>query len=92
MIVRILSDGQYWLDSDYLDRLNEIDNELVSIVASGTDDQFLHRFHQMIALVREHGREIPEDELAVSDLILPDPASHLEDIKRLFAGDGMIPG
>lgn len=88
MIVRILSEGQYQLDSAYLDRLNEIDNRLVSVVANGTDEEFSTLFEQMLALVREHGQPIPAEELATSDVVLPDPNSHIDDIKPLFVGEG----
>jgi len=92
MIVRILSEGQYQLDSAYLDRLNEIDNRLVSVVANGTDEEFSTLFEQMLALVREHGQPIPAEELATSDVVLPDPNSHIDDIKPLFVGEGLVPG
>lgn len=92
MIVRILSEGQYRLDSTYLDRLNEIDNRLVSVVADGSDEEFRTLFEQMLALVREHGQAVPAEELVTSDVVLPDPNSHIDDIKPLFVGEGLVPG
>ncbi len=92
MIVRILGEGQYKLDSGYLDRLNEIDNDLVSLLAEGTDEAFRPLFHEMLQLVRERGRPLPVEELVTSDVVLPDPSSHLDDIKPLFTGDGLVPG
>lgn len=92
MIVRILAEGQYRIDSSYLDRLNEIDNRLVSIVASGTDTEFRAFFNQMLALVREHGQPVPPEELITSEIVLPDPTTHLEEIKALFVGEGVVPG
>lgn len=92
MIVRILSEGQYRIDSSYLDPLNEADNRLVEVVANGSDEQFSNAFREMLDLVRDKGEPLAEDELATSDLILPDPTARLEDIKRLFIGEGIIPG
>lgn len=92
MIVRILVEGQYRIDSGYLDRLNELDNRLVSIVASGTDTEFREIFNQMLALVREHGQPVPPEELITSEIVLPDPTTHIEEIKALFVGEGVVPG
>lgn len=92
MIVRILTEGQYRIDSGYLDRLNELDNRLVSIVASGTDAEFRAIFEQMLALVREHGQPVPPEELITSEVVLPDPSAHIEEIKALFVGEGLVPG
>lgn len=92
MIVRILSEGQYRLDSAYLDRLNELDNRLVSIVGDGSDDQFLQLFDEMLTMVRDKGQPVPLQELVTSDIVLPDPASHISDIKPLFVGEGVVPG
>lgn len=92
MIVRILTEGQYRIDSDYLDRLNELDNRLVSIVASGTDTEFREIFDQMLALVREHGQPVPPEELVTSEVVLPDPTMHIDEVRALFVGEGLVPG
>lgn len=94
MIVRILTEGQYRIDSGYLDRLNELDNRLVSIVASGTgtDTEFRAIFDQMLALVREHGQPVPPEELVTSEVVLPDPTMHIDEIRALFVGEGLVPG
>ncbi len=92
MIVRILTEGQYRIDSDYLDRLNELDNRLVSIVASGTDAEFRQIFDQMLALVREHGQPVPPEELVTSEVVLPDPTMHIDEVRALFVGEGLVPG
>ncbi len=92
MIVRILGEGQYRLDSIYLERLNDVDNQLVAQVDSGGEARFRELFEGMLAMVREHGQEVPLEELVTSDVVLPDPSSHLDEIKALFVGEGVIPG
>ncbi len=92
MIVRILGEGQYRLNSNFLDRLNELDNRLVSLVAEGSDEAFHPIFEEMLGLVRERGEPLPIEELATSEVILPDPSSRLDDIKPLFTGEGVVPG
>lgn len=92
MIVRILDEGQYRLDSAYLDRLNEIDDMLVAVIAGESGRDFEPLFQQMLQVVREHGKPVADDELVTSDVVLPSPSMHLDDIKALFTGEGVVPG
>ncbi len=91
MIVRILSEGQYRLDSSALDKLNEIDNQLVKTVASGDQQAYQTLFQQMIGLVRRQGTPVPEQELVESDVILPQSDTSFDEAKGLFVGDGLVP-
>ena len=45
----------------------------------------------MLALVRSHGRQLPEDELVPSDVILPPPDVSFEEAQAGFSGEGLIP-
>ncbi|MBI4317707.1 MAG: hypothetical protein HY675_04385 [Chloroflexi bacterium] len=92
MIVRILTEGQYRLSSGVLDKLNEIDNDLVNVVASGDQKKYEKLLSQMIDLVRKKGQPLKPDEIVESELILPSPDTTLEEAKSLFTGDGLIPG
>lgn len=92
MIVRILTEGQYRLSSAYLGKLNEIDNNLVNVVASGDEKKFEDLFSQMIELVQKKGEPLGPHELIESELVLPAPDTTLEEAKTLFTGDGLIPG
>lgn len=92
MIVRILGEGQYRLESRYLDELNALDNRLVALLSEGSDEAFAPIFDEMLRLVRERGEPVPVDELVTSEVVLPDPSSHLEDIRPLFTGEGVVPG
>ena len=92
MIVRISSEGQYNLPGSYIDRLNEIDNELVEAVEADEQAGFQTLLKRMLDLVREHGSALPVDELVESDLILPEPDLTLQEAKELFVGEGLLPG
>lgn len=92
MIVRISTEGQYRLPSAYLDKLNEVDNQLVDVVAQGDGKKFQKLFDKMLKLVREKGQPLKPDELVSSEVILPAPGTTIEDAKALFIGDGLIPG
>ena len=92
MIVRISSEGQYNLPGSFIDRLNEIDNQLVEAVEAENQALFETLLKQMLDLVREHGEPVPVDELVESDLILPEPDLTLLEAEELFVGEGLLPG
>ncbi len=92
MIVRISSEGQYNLPGSYIDRLNDIDNELVEAVEADAQAEFETLLKRMLDLVREQGSPLPVDELVESDLILPEPDLTLQEAKDLFVGEGILPG
>lgn len=91
MIVRIATEGQYRLPSAVLDKLNNLDNNIVEVVAAGDTKKFQKLFGQMISLVRKQGQPLKPDELVESQVILPPPDTTLEDAKNLFTGAGLVP-
>ncbi len=92
MIIRITTEGQYNLPGSFVDKLNEIDNQLVDAVEAADRTSFDDLLTQMLALVREHGSPLPVEELVESDLILPAPDTTLEEAQVLFVGEGLLPG
>ncbi len=92
MIVRIATEGQYRLESAYLDQLNSADNALVEAIAAGDEERFRILLQKMLDLVRQHGQPVPADEFVESDIILPPPDTTFEEARELFAGEGLIPG
>ena len=92
MIVRILTEGQYQLPEATTDRLNEIDNRIVEIVAQEDNDGFERLLKNMLDLVRDNGTPLSIDELVESDLVLPEPDITLEEAKKVFSGEGLPPG
>jgi len=91
VIVRIASDGQYEFPDDQADRLNELDNQLVTLVESGDEDQFRDVWGKMVELVRSSSTPLPEDELLPSDVILPPEDISLAEAAHEFTGEGLIP-
>ncbi|MBI2846385.1 MAG: hypothetical protein HYX82_00730 [Chloroflexi bacterium] len=92
MIVRILHEGQYRLPSSNLDRLNNIDNRLVKVVGADNEKEYSRLLNQMIELVRTKGEKLSSNELVESDVILPSEDTTLGEAKKLFSGEGLIPG
>jgi len=92
VIIRILSEGQYKLDSSLVDSLNDLDNRLVEVVGEGNEVEFRRLLTQMLDSVRERGQSLPVTELMASDLVLPEEDITLEEARQLFTGEGIIPG
>ena len=92
MIVRIATEGQYDLDDGEADRLNELDNAVVAAVEAGNEDNFHQLYGQMIELVRDRGRPVPDEELVESEVILPPADLSFGEAGQQFSGDGILPG
>ena len=91
MIVRILTEGQYNLPGAFVDRLNEIDNEIVEAVGRQDREAFRKLLDEMLDHVRKNGTEVPVEELVESDIVLPEPDITLEEAGELFTGEGVVP-
>ena len=91
MIVRILTEGQYNLPSEYLDELNTIDNQIVDLVAKNSRSEFGSMIASMLNLVREKGTPVPIDEMVESDIVLPEPDITMDEAAKLFTGEGIVP-
>ena len=92
MIVRISTEGQYELDDEHAQRLNELDNAIVDAVGAGNEDTFRELFDEMLSLVRDRGRELDGDDLRESEVILPPPDLTMNEAGEEFSGEGLIPG
>ena len=91
MIVRISGEGQYELADDLRDKLNELDNSVVASCDADDEAAFKQEFEQLLELVTSEGRELADDELVESEVILPPRDTTLEEAKRDFSGEGLIP-
>jgi hypothetical protein len=91
VIVRIAGEGQFQLPEDVAARLNELDNEAVAAVEAGDEARFHELFDQMLAMVSDGGAEVSDDELVVSQVIIPPRDLSFEEAKAEFTGDGLIP-
>lgn len=91
MIIRIATQGQFKVSDQLVDKLDVIDNRIVEVVAAGDEGNFRTLLGQMLSLVHESGEVVPTDSLVASDLILPSPDTTLDEARKLFTGDGLIP-
>lgn len=91
MIVRISTEGQYRMSSAHLDKLGEIDEEIIAAVANEKRERYQELFDQLLDIVRSNGEPLDPDELLESAIVLPPPDTTFEEAKRLFVGEGVVP-
>ncbi len=92
MIIRILNENQYVLPSIYYDDINKIDNEIVHLIAKGDKKAFKEKYAQLISIIRKNGIPLDAKTLKESDLIVPPADLTFEEAKKIFVGEGLIPG
>jgi len=92
-IVRIMGHGQFTVDSRTLKKLNEIDNALVELVSKERSDdaEFKKRLAELNDMVMKNGKPLDPREIIRSDIILPSADLSIDEAKRLFQGEGVIP-
>jgi PspA-Associated protein len=92
MIIRIMNENQYVVPSLYFDDINKLDNEIVSQIAKGDEKGFKKTYAKLIEIVRKNGVPMDVKQLKESDLIIPPADITFEEAKRIFVGEGLIPG
>lgn len=92
-VVRIMGHGQFTVDARTLRRLNDIDTALVKMVASekADDAEFKKKLAELNQITIKHGKAIEPGEIVRSDIILPSADLPVDEAKKLFIGEGVIP-
>ena len=92
-IVRIMGHGQFTVDSRTLKKLNDIDNTIVGIVSveRSDDTEFKKKLTELSHMVVENGKPLDPHEIIKSDIILPSADLSIDEAKKLFRGEGVIP-
>jgi len=92
-IVRIMGHGQFTVDSRTLKKLNDIDKAIVELVKSERSDntEFKKRLTELSNMVVENGKPLDPHEIIKSDIILPSADLSVDEAKKLFQGEGVIP-
>lgn len=94
MIMRVMGEGQFQVGDDHLNRLNQLDDELLTALESGDEGTFRTALGNLLNAVKELGTPLPDDSLEPSDLILPDVDATIEEVRGMLLseGEGVIPG
>jgi hypothetical protein len=92
-IVRIMGHGQFSVDHKILQRLNEIDDLLVQLVSADrpNDNEFKKYLIELTKIVEQNGKQLDSKQIIQSDIILPSADLSVDEAKRLFMGEGVVP-
>jgi hypothetical protein len=91
VIVRIATEDQFEVSQSDYEKINDLDNAVVEAVEAGDEERYKKAFAELIDFVHAHGTEIADDDLRESDVIIPPSDTSLEEAKRDFTGEGIIP-
>ena len=88
-----MGQGQFTVDNSTLKRLNEIDDSIVQLVSKERSDdvEFKKQLMELTDIVEAKGKPLDPKEIIQSDIILPSPDLSVDEAKRLFRGEGVIP-
>ncbi|MFE0461968.1 hypothetical protein ACFW1A_22240 [Kitasatospora sp. NPDC058965] len=94
MIMRIMGEGQFEVSEEHLNRLNQLDDELLAALNSDDEAAFRATLDNLLGAVREFAVPVADDYLGPSDSILPREGATLDEVRELLRteGDGLIPG
>jgi len=92
VIVRILGEGQLEIPDSEVASLNALDDALQKALEGDDDDAFRTALTALLDRVRSIGTPVPVDSLEASELILPAPDAHVDDVRELLGEEGLIPG
>jgi hypothetical protein len=91
MIVRLMGEGQYRVDDGLRDQLNELDGRAQSAMDAEDEAALDDMLDEMWQLVRDRGERLPDDDLSASDVIIPPSDLTLEETRKLFSDEGLVP-
>ena len=91
MIVRLMGEGQYRVPDDAVERLNQLDDDAHAAVEADDEPKLDGLLDQMWELVQSDGERLADDDLSASDGVIPPSDLTLEETKRLFSHEGLIP-
>jgi hypothetical protein len=91
VIVRLMGEGQYRVDDDVREELNELDDRAVAALEAQEEPALDDVLDDMWQLVRDRGEQLPDEDLSASDLVIPPSDLTLEETKKLFSEEGLVP-
>ena len=91
MIVRLSGEGQYRVPDEVVQQLNELDDEAQAAVDADNEPELDRRLDEMWEIVRREGELLPDDDLSPSDFVIPPSDLTLDETKKLFSQEGLIP-
>jgi hypothetical protein len=91
VIVRLMTEGRFEVDDEVAKGLNDIDEQAGAALERGDEEQLAELLRRMAEAVRTNGIRVPDEDTSASDAIVPPDDLSLDEARRLFEGDGLIP-
>ena len=91
MIVRLMGDAQYRVDDGLRDELQQLDEQALEALEREDEEAMDGYLDRMWTLVKERGELLPAEDLHPSDALIPPSDLSLEETRKLFSEDGLIP-
>jgi hypothetical protein len=91
VIVRLMGEGQFRADDDLRTQLDELDDRAQAAADADDEPELDRALDEMWQLVQSRGERLADDDLSASDVVIPPSDLTLEETKRLFSNEGLIP-
>lgn len=91
MILRVLGEGQFEVDQETVDALNELDDAVLAAVEANDEEAFKNALLNLRERVVQSGQPVADDYLGPSELILPAVDASIAEVKEMLGNDGLIP-
>jgi len=101
IIVRVSGQGQFKVNREIMDRINDIDNSIVSLLENADTDvdansikvkqkELNEKINEIINLIRTNGMPLDDKEITQSQIMIPNPDISVAEAKKIFRGEGII--
>jgi hypothetical protein len=101
IIVRVSGQGQFKVNGEILDRINDIDNSIVNLLENTDVDvdsnsskvkqkELNEKINEIISLIRTNGMPLDDKEITQSQIMIPNPDISVDEAKKIFRGEGII--
>jgi len=91
VIVRLMTEGRFEVDDEVAKGLNDIDEQAGAALERGDEEQLAELLRRMAEAVRTNGIRVPDEDTSASDAIIPPEDLSLDEARRLFEDEGLIP-
>jgi bifunctional DNA-binding transcriptional regulator/antitoxin component of YhaV-PrlF toxin-antitoxin module len=91
VIVRLMGEGQFVVPDELREQLNALDREAMEALDAEDESELDKRLDDMWDLVRARGEPLDAGDLSPSDVVVPPSDLTLQETRKLFAEDGLIP-
>jgi len=101
IIVRVSGQGQFKVNREILDRINDIDNSIVNLLENADVNVDVNsikvkqkdlngKINEIINLIRTNGMPLDDKEIIQSQIMIPNPDISVDEAKKISSGEGII--